>query len=240
MTETSSIEDKTRVPKAFDAIAPSYDLMTGLNPGYRAHLRLSAERMRLAPASRILDLCCGTGLSTQAVADTYPDAEIVAVDGSQAMLSAARRKPLSARVDFLHGDAMDPARSAGIQGPFDGIMMAYGIRNVTDPDLCLERLFELLAPGGVLCMHEYSVADSTKSRVIWNAVTLGMIIPLGLITATKSPIYRYLRRSVLEFDGVRALERRLTTKGFTDVHTEPMRGWQRGIVHTFLARRPGA
>ena len=104
----------------------------------------------------------------------------------------------------------------------------------------LLALFELLAPGGVLCMHEYSVADSTKSRVVWNAVTLGMIIPLGLITATKSPIYRYLRRSVLEFDGVRALERRLTKKGFTDVHTEPMRGWQRGIVHTFLARRPGA
>ena len=158
---------------------------------------------------------------------------------ARAMLAAARRKPLSTRVDFLHGDAMDPQETAGVTPHFDGIFMAYGIRNVSDPDLCLQRLQSLLRPGGTICFHEYSVADTARSRLIWNAVTLGVIIPMGMVTARRSPIYRYLRRSVLEFDGVAAFEERLGRAGFVNVHTLPLGGWQRGIVHSFLASRPG-
>jgi hypothetical protein len=42
----------------------------------------------------------------------------------------------------------------------------------------------------------------------------------------------------MEFDGVRAFESRLTDAGFDEVRTEPMDGWQTGVVHSFLARRP--
>jgi len=194
--------------------------------------------MRLPPGARVLDLCCGTGCSTQAVADVYPDGDIVGLDASEEMLARARRKPLSERVDFVLGDAMDPSQSAGIQGPFDGILMAYGIRNMSAPDECLGRIYDLLAPGGVVCFHEYSVADSNRSRAIWNAVCFGIIIPMGLVTASRSPIFRYLRKSVINFDGVRAFEERLEGHAFVDVHTEPMDGWQKGIVHSFLARKP--
>jgi ubiquinone/menaquinone biosynthesis C-methylase UbiE len=116
--------------------------------------------------------------------------------------------------------------------------MAYGIRNVPDADLCLDRLHDLLVPGGVICFHEYSVADSVVTTAIWNAVTLGIIIPGGLLTARHSKIYRYLRRSVLDFDGARDFQARLRRHGFVDVRAETVDGWQRGIVHSFLARRP--
>jgi hypothetical protein len=59
-----------------------------------------------------------------------------------------------------------------------------------------------------------------------------------MLTARNTDIYKYLRQSVNEFDGVRAFEARLRRHGFVDVHTEPMDGWQRGIVHSFLARKP--
>jgi ubiquinone/menaquinone biosynthesis C-methylase UbiE len=132
---------------------------------------------------------------------------------------------------------MEP-EEAGIRGPFDGILMAYGIRNVPDPDLCLKRLYRLLRPGGSICFHEYSVADSVWSRAVWNAVTLGIVIPSGKIFSGSARIYRYLRRSVNEFDGVTAFEHRLSRAGYMEIRTEPMNGWQRGIVHSFLARRP--
>ena len=83
------------------------------------------------------------------------------------------------------------------------------------------------------------MADSLRSRIVWNAVSLAVVIPSGLLFSGSSRIYRYLRRSVNEFDGVGAFERRLLRAGFADVRTEPMDGWQRGIVHSFLARRPG-
>lgn len=227
---------KEKVPGEFDRVSRSYDLLSALNPGYSEHLRVSAERMGLRDDARILDLCCGTGLSTEALRGAYPGASITGMDASGGMLEEARAKPGLADVIWLQGDAMDPAAfDAG--GPYDGIFMAYGIRNVPDPDLCLERLHGLLVDGGVLCLHEYSVRGSVWARWVWNLVTLGIVIPLGLVLARSTRIFRYLRRSVLEFDSVEELEDRLRTMGFDGVRTEAMDGWQRGVVHTFLARR---
>lgn len=236
-SRSSFAERKREVPSDFDAIAPTYDLLTGMNPGYHRHLRLSAERLRAKRDARILDLCCGTGISTEAVRSVYPSARLVGLDASRGMLSVAERKPLLRDVEWVHGDAMD-VRAAGVTGTFDAILVAYGVRNVPDPDLCLTRLRDLLAPGGTLALHEYSVTGSLRSRAVWDAVCWGIIIPGGLVTAGTTRIYRYLHDSVRRFDSVRELEARLRRVGFVDVRTEPVDGWQRGILHTFLATRP--
>jgi ubiquinone/menaquinone biosynthesis C-methylase UbiE len=239
LRETSSEpgpDRKQRVPDDFDKVARRYDLLCALNPGYAKHLAWSARRMALPPRARALDLCCGTGLSTRALVRSYADAELVAIDASREMIALARRKPELAAVRFLVGDAMDPA-AAGADGSFDGVLMAYGIRNVPDPDLCLARVRALLRPGGVVCFHEYSVADSRAARAVWNAVAASVIVPLGAAATGSGELFRYLRRSVLAFDGVRGFEARLRRAGFDDVTTRGMDGWQRGIVHSFLARR---
>lgn len=228
----------------FDGIAWRYDLLTGLNPGYNAHLRLSAERLGLAPGARILDLCCGTGRSTRALVKAYPGArEIVGLDASQGMLREAARRGVGQRagrppVRWVHGDAMDPAAALGSSERFDGVLMAYGIRNVPDPDTSLARIRELITPGGALCLHEYSVADSRWSQAVWNVVAATVIGPMGRLATGNRRMWDYLRESVNRFDGVRALEARLARAGFVDVRTLPMTGWQKGIVHSFLARRP--
>jgi ubiquinone/menaquinone biosynthesis C-methylase UbiE len=154
------------------------------------------------------------------------------------MLEVARNRGLEPPVNFVLADVMEltPDR---LQGPYDGILMAYGIRNMSDPDVALARLLPLLKPGGTVCFHEYSVADSKWSRVVWNVVASAVIIPLGQLTSPGAPIYRYLRRSVLEFDGVERFQQRLKDAGFVDVRTEPTNGWAKGIVHSFLARKPG-
>jgi ubiquinone/menaquinone biosynthesis C-methylase UbiE len=229
--------EKHTVPGRFDDVAGSYDLLTGANPGYHKHLRWSADRLvaSVPGASNLLDLCCGTGSSTRALRGAAPNATITAVDRSEGMLEVARKKT-DIRATFLAGDAMDPAATA--PGPYDGVLMAYGIRNMPDADLCLDRLFQLLKPGGTLAFHEYSVADSAWARWRWSAVSWGIIIPSGFVFSPRSNIYTYLWRSVLTFDGVEAFEARLRRHGFVDVRTEPMDGWQRGVLHTFLARRP--
>lgn len=234
-SQTPLTAAKTHVPKAFNGVSKSYDWLTGLNPGYKKHLRWSAERLSAPPQARLLDLCCGTGLSTEALRDTYSDASITGLDASEGMLANARRKSLGA--SYVLGDATDPA-ALGCEGPYDGILMAYGIRNIPDPDLCLRNLLQILKPGGRIVFHEYSVADSKLRRGIWNAVSYAIVRPGGLITAPKSNIYRYLQRSVNEFDGVHAFEARLSRIGFVNIRTEGMDGWQTGIVHSFIAERP--
>jgi ubiquinone/menaquinone biosynthesis C-methylase UbiE len=228
------------IPGAFDAGAPAYDKLVDTNPGYHAHLRLSAQRMRIPNGGaglRLLDAGCGTGASTAALLAAAPAAEIVAVDASDGMLAQARAKPWPSSVSFMHSRIEDIA-DAGISGPFDGILAAYLIRNVDDKDGQLRRFRELLRPGGTLAVHEYSVRDSKLATVVWNAVCAGIIIPSGRLRSGDASLYTYLRRSVNRFDGAQAFRNRLQNSGFDAVHSETMPGWQRNIVHTFLAQAP--
>jgi ubiquinone/menaquinone biosynthesis C-methylase UbiE len=241
---------KREVPSDFNIVAGTYDTLVTRNPGYLDHLGVSASRLNLpndGEGLRLLDLCCGTGLSTEALLKAFPKATIVGLDASSGMLDLARTKPemKAAGVQFVLGDAMDPRvaldAALGESGvKFDGVLMAYGIRNMPDPDACLAVLHSVLKPGAPICFHEYSVADSPRSKGTWTTVAWGIIIPSGLITSRHTRIYRYLWRSVMDFDGKKAFENRLRSAGFVGVHTEPMDGWQKDIVHSFLATEPGA
>lgn len=228
------------VPAAFDAGAPAYDGLVGANPGYHDHLRLSADRMRLPDGGRglrLLDAGCGTGASTAALLAAAPYAEIIGVDGSAGMLAQARAKNWPSTVGFVHSHIENLA-AAGVDGPFDGIFAAYLIRNLADADAQLQAFRDLLTPGGTLAVHEYSVRDSRLATATWNAVCAAVIIPAGRIRAGDANLYRYLRRSVNQFDGAAAFRDRLRANGFTAIHGETMPGWQRNVVHTFLAQAP--
>jgi ubiquinone/menaquinone biosynthesis C-methylase UbiE len=228
------------VPGAFDAGAPAYDKLVGANPGYHAHLRLSAQRMRLPDKGeglRLLDAGCGTGASTAALVSVAPKAQIVAVDASSGMLAEAAAKPWPSSVAFVESRIEDLAE-AGVAGPFDGIFAAYLVRNLADKDAQLRAFRALLRPGGTLAVHEYSVRDSRLATAVWNAVCTTIIIPSGRVRTGDSTLYKYLRRSVNRFDGAGDFRDRLRANGFTSVRSETMPGWQRNIVHTFLGQAP--
>jgi ubiquinone/menaquinone biosynthesis C-methylase UbiE len=227
------------VARSFDRHAHGYDKLVGANPGYHEHLRMSAQRMGLpnrGAGLRLLDLGCGTGASTAALLDAAPEADITAVDASAEMLAQARRKVWPERVRFVHGDATQ--LTGLVRGPFDGILAAYLVRNLAEPDAALRQFHGLLRPGAPLALHEYSVRDSARSRAVWTAVCWTVIIPMGLARTGSSDLYRYLWRSVLRFDGVRQLSGRLRAAGFDDVRVQTVPGWQQHIVHTVLGRRP--
>lgn len=230
----------TDIPAAFDVGADAYDKLVGANPGYHDHLRISAQRMALPDDGRglrLLDAGCGTGLSTAALLAVAPQAEIIGVDGSAGMLAEAKAKRWPPSVRFVHSRIEDLAE-AGVDGPFDGIFAAYLIRNLADRDAQLQAFRNLLRPGGTLAIHEYSVRDSRLAAGVWNLVCAAIIIPAGRLRTGDASLYRYLRRSVNEFDGTREFCNRLRANGFDAVRSESMPGWQRNIVHTFLAEAP--
>ncbi|WP_067969452.1 class I SAM-dependent methyltransferase [Nocardiopsis trehalosi] len=230
------------VTDEFDAAAPSYDRLVAANPGYHRHLRMSARRLRLPRGGeglRVLDLGCGTGASTAALARELPRAEIIGVDASAGMLAAARAKRWPDRVRFVHARAED-LTLAHLGGPVDAVLAAYLLRNCPDPDRALAVMRSLLRPGGRVALHEYSVADSAAARAVWTAVCWSVVIPAGRALTGRADLYRYLWRSVLEFDGAAALRERMRAAGLDLVRTLPLTGWQRGITHTFLGRVPEA
>ncbi|OBK15716.1 class I SAM-dependent methyltransferase [Mycobacterium asiaticum] len=229
---------RSEVPDAFDVGAQAYDQLVGANPGYHDNLRLSVQRMNVPDRGRglrLLDAGCGTGASTAALLAAAPEAEIIAVDAAAGMLNAAQAKSWPASVRFVH-TRIEDLHQHGITGPFDGILAAYLVRNLADPDSQLRTFATLLRPGATLAVHEYSVRDSRAATRIWHAVCWGIIIPAGWWRTRSTTLYRHLWRSVLSFDGAARFRRRLTDAGFIDVRSETMPGWERNIVHTFLGR----
>ncbi|MCX5401262.1 methyltransferase [Streptomyces sp. NBC_00102] len=232
---------------AFDHASLAYDRLVAANPGYHAHLRRSARRLGLPHGGaglRVLDLGCGTGASTAALLAAAPYAEIVAVDASAGMLAQAAAKEWPAHVRFVHspveGLADGPAvdrNDVTARGRYDAVFAAYLFRNVTDPDATLASTRELLAPGGRLTVHEYSLAEGRAHRALWSSVCRSVVMPLGR-AAGDGELYRHLWRSVLDFDTAPAFAERLGRAGFEEVRVLPLPGWQTGITHTFVARAP--
>ena len=247
---TSEAVSRSQVPEAFDEVADRYDLMVGLNPGYHAHLRSSAQvlvdSLAVEPTSgplTVVDIGCGSGASTQALVQALDaaglDYRLIGVDGSAGMLREARAKTWPANVSFTQGRAEQLADlpelgDAGI----DAVFAAYLVRNVQQRDELFTALRGLLRPGGTLVIHEYSVAGNRSATAVWSAVCWGVVVPLGWLTSRRTRLYRYLWRSVMEMDSVPALRTRLRDAGFEQVHSRTIGGWQRGIIHTFHGRRP--
>ncbi|MBW1602033.1 methyltransferase domain-containing protein [Streptomyces sp. JJ66] len=225
---------------AFDRAAGAYDRLVAASPGYHGQLRLSARRLGLPDGgrdARVLDLGCGTGASTRALLEAAPLAHLVAVDASPGMLRRARAKRWPQRVRFVHAGA-EHLEQAGVRGPFDAVFAAYLVRNLTAPGPVLRRVRALLRPGGTLAVHEYCLSGAARHRLVWNTVCRAVIIPAGSLGPGGPGLYRHLRRSVLDFDTVPRFAARLAQAGFEEVRVQAVPGWQRGIVHTFVARRP--
>jgi ubiquinone/menaquinone biosynthesis C-methylase UbiE len=242
---------------AFDEVAPHYDFMVALNPGYHAHLRVAADALvESLPESksvgslrlvRLLDLGCGSGASTLALQRAAEAAGfqslIVGVDASAGMLEQARAKSWPMGVRFEVGQAEEIAgfrEPLGLRDRVQGAFAAYLFRNVADRDAVLAGLFDLLADDGVLVVQEYSIAESRRAQLVWTLACWLVIIPLGWLTSRRTGLYRYLWRSVRSFDSIQTFVDRLYRAGFVDVEVRTMPGWQQGILHTVRARKPSA
>ncbi len=231
---------------AFDRGASRYDLLVGLNPGYHRELRRAAgaliERVGRRPGLRLIDLACGTGASTRALVGAAPvGAEVLGLDASHGMLEQAEGHVWPRGVRFEHAVAGELDLDRLGRGRYEGILTCYLFRNVPAPcrDAAVKEVYDLLAPGGWLVVQEYSVAGDQRSRLVWDAVCKAIIIPLGVLLDRNRDLYAYLWRSVVQFDSVSRFGDRLVSAGFTEVgHRTAASGWQRGILHTFVAHKP--
>jgi demethylmenaquinone methyltransferase / 2-methoxy-6-polyprenyl-1,4-benzoquinol methylase len=234
---TSEASAAQAVRQMFDSIAPRYDLLNhvlSLNVD-RLWWRRTARRFRhvlAQPDAAILDVCCGTGDMTMALARLRPRGArpILAADFARGML--ARGAPKFARRDVavLEADALHlPLRDASL----DLIITAFGFRNLANYEAGLCEFHRVLKPGGQLGILEFSEPGGLLGKAY--AVYFRRVLPaIGRVICGKNGPYNYLPESVGNFPPPPQMLDLLRTTGYAQHAWQP---YTFGIAGLYTAAR---
>src|SRR5918992_4594474 len=103
------------------------------------------SRLELRGDETVLDAGCGTGRVTAALVERLPRGHVIAVDGSPAMVTEARRR-LPESVDVRQADLLELVLDDAV----DAIISTATFHWILDHDRLFAQLREALAPGGRL------------------------------------------------------------------------------------------
>ena len=117
------------------------------------------DRLRSSEQPRILDLGCGSGRSTLALARAYPRATVRGVDLDPASVEEARKAAADAglahRVTFARTDAARIGRDT----PYDLVTILEALHDMGDPVGALRAVRSVLADAGSVYIADERVAD---------------------------------------------------------------------------------
>ena len=123
--------------------------------------RLLADRD--GSVRRVLDLGCGPGVATTALAEAFPGATVVAVDGSATMLASVDKRSGRAGVGLrVETRQVDLNGDLEALGRYDLVWAAMSLHHVDDEVVTLRRVRALLQPLGVLCVLERAEPTSVR------------------------------------------------------------------------------
>lgn len=151
------------VRELFNRSAPHYDRIgrIGFLGTGHLHRKRALQRAGLRPGMDALDVACGTGAVTRAIAELLEgQGRVCGVDPSEGMIAEAR-KSLAAEFQIGHAEALPfPDRS------FDFVSMGYALRHVADLKRAFTEYHRVLRPGGRLLILEISRPQSWLGLVL--------------------------------------------------------------------------
>ena len=218
-----------QVNSMFDRISGVYDRMNrvmtaGLDQSWRSR---AAERARLEPGMKALDLCCGTGdLSLMLAERVGPEGEVIGADFSQPLLDLALVKAKDEGLRQVHFKWADALALPFADESFDALTIAFGARNLADLDQGLSEMRRVLVPGGRLVILEIT-QPRRQPLAGFFGLWFDRLVPMLGKVAGDSSAYTYLPESVRSFPDAETLAGRMDSAGFRHIRWTLMAG---GII----------
>lgn len=170
--------------------------------------RQFVDRVHAGSDQHILDLACGTGVLSRALADA--GARVVGVDATESYLDAARRRRSHPKVTYELGDARHLRCDDGV---FDAAVSSLALDVIPEVDLVVAEMKRVTRPGGIVAsaVHQFFGGMSA-----WD-----LLIHTGAALETEFAELRKMRSARQTFwpGGQAALWRDL---GLTDVTESPI------------------
>jgi demethylmenaquinone methyltransferase/2-methoxy-6-polyprenyl-1,4-benzoquinol methylase len=195
--DNQAVAKGEQVQRMFDGIAARYDLLNdcisfGL---HRAWKREACHRLALPLGASVLDICTGTG---DLIAYLRPmvgeKGRVEGLDFSSDMLAQARQRFGNAdNLRFTQGDAQALPYPDNY---FDGVIISFGLRNMTNLPLALAEMHRVLKPGGRMVSLD---TCPTPKMPLMNFYFTHIMPRIGALLAGNQGAYRYLAESTRHF-----------------------------------------
>lgn len=229
---------KAQVGQMFDAIAGKYDFM---NRALSLGIDISWRKKAIAffkkdKPQHMLDVATGTGDMALLAARILQPQKITGIDISEKMLEIGRQKAAVKRpatqIELLQGDSEAINFS---NDTFDGVMVAFGVRNFENLEQGLAEIRRVMRPGSQLVILEFSRPEWRIAKAFYN-LYMGTVAPqLAQLFRQNKKAYQYLNDSAKAFPDRENLVRILVNAGYSDTSFKPL---SLGICCIYTGRKP--
>jgi demethylmenaquinone methyltransferase / 2-methoxy-6-polyprenyl-1,4-benzoquinol methylase len=232
-----SKENKKEVIESmFDSIAWRYDFLNHfLSLGIDRLWRRKAIKIisRLYKNPGILDVATGTGdLAIEAM--KLDPVKIEGIDISQKMLEIGKEKieklGLKGKINLLNADSENIPFE---DGSFDVAMVAFGVRNFSDPVRGLEEMKRVIRNKGMILVLEFSKPSGFPFRSLYNFYFKNILPFFGKLFSKDKNAYAYLPDSVMKFPDNEDFLSLLVMAGFSSVKQVKLTGGVASIYTGF-------
>ncbi len=225
----------TKVGQLFATIARRYDLINDIQ-SFGLHRLWKRRVLRLArvqPGERALDLCCGTGDLTLALAKR--GAHATGLDFSDAMLQVAKEKAdrigAKSKIELIRGDAQQIPFP---DNTFDILTIGYGLRNLADLDAGLRDMLRVTKPGGRIVTLEFGKPGNTVWRAIYFSYLKFALPIFGKLFVGNSVAYGYILESLTHYPAQQAVAAKMSALGWQKIRVINLIG---GIMSIHYAEK---
>ncbi|KAB8138486.1 demethylmenaquinone methyltransferase [Gracilibacillus oryzae] len=216
-----------RVHQVFEKIYSNYDTMNSII-SFQRHKTWRKDvmkRMDVQEGARALDVCCGTGDWSFALAEQVgPAGEVIGLDFSQNMLSVAEERNQTfgyKHLSFTQGNAMELPFANNY---FDYATIGFGLRNVPDYLQVLKEMHRVVKPGGLVVCLETSQPTLPVYRQLYYFYFKNIMPLIGKVFAKSYQEYVWLHESAKDFPGKEALKQLFAEAGLVKVQVKSYTG----------------
>ena len=225
--------DPEAIRGMFDELASNYDCLNDLlSLGlHRLWKRKLLNYLSPQVGESWIDICCGTGdLAILLSKRIGRKGKILALDSATNQLEIGQRKAIknnSFQIEWLQADAMKTCLNSN---SFDGAVMAYGLRNLSDPFEALVELRRILKPNGRAGILDFNVCKRNSLREKFQKFYLRKIVVPVADKFGLREHYAYLEKSLREFPNGRTQENIALEAGFYRANYHFLALGQMGIL----------
>jgi demethylmenaquinone methyltransferase / 2-methoxy-6-polyprenyl-1,4-benzoquinol methylase len=218
---------KVMVESMFDSIAWRYDFLNHfLSFNFDRYWRRRAVKVisKSCKSPVILDVATGTGDLAIAAMKLNPS-RISGIDISGKMLEIGKekieRKGFTGKIDLIYGDSEKIPFDDNI---FDVAMVAFGVRNFSDPLKGLSEMIRVTRKGGMIMVLEFSKPSGFPFMPLYNFYFRNILPFFGKLFSRDKAAYRYLPDSVMRFPDNEEFLKLLIQAGWSETNQIKLTG----------------